>query len=98
MIYVTNTTTSAVDCYVYESSVERASTGVERKWLEEVLPHYFAPASRQRTLDSSSMPPAMLADADVDLDSPPFTPCELTEFAARGFARRNRWAAGERKR
>ena len=40
----------------------------------------------------------MSADEDVQLDSPPFTPPELKDFAARGFVRRNRWVAGGPKR
>jgi hypothetical protein len=98
MIYLNQTTAGDIACYVYEHAVETASMGVGRKWLEEVLPHYYAPSSRQRTLERGSIPPPMSADEDVDLDSPPFAPPELNEFAARGFARRNRWVASGRER
>jgi hypothetical protein len=33
-----------------------------------------------------------VADEDVVLDSPNFTPPQLTQFRARGLERRNRWA------
>ena len=64
---------------------------IERKLFEEVLPHFYAPASRQPALDSIA-PPPMTIDADVVLDSPSFTPAALQEFQAGGFARRNRWS------
>jgi hypothetical protein len=98
MIYVNHTTTGDVACYVYEHAGETASIGVQRKWLEEVLPHYYAPSSRQRVLERLSIPPPMSADEDVELDSPPFTPQGLRDFAGRGFVRKNRWLASERKR
>jgi hypothetical protein len=96
MIYVTDTTSSVPAC-AYEIAGKTASAEVERKWLEEVLPHFLATASRQRVLEAT-IPPPMLVDEDVELESPPFTPTELTEFAARGFQRRNRWVASGRKR
>ena len=95
MIYLINTT-SSVPRYARELGDSTPSAEMDRKWLIEVLPHFFAPASRQRSL-SPTVPPPMLADHEVEADSPPFTPTELTQFAARGFARKNRWAAGERK-
>jgi hypothetical protein len=97
MIYLTQTI-SHMDCYAYDTTGLTPSSGVERKWREEVLPHFYAPASRQRALEPLSIPPPMLSDEEVALDSPPFTPPELTDLAARGFVRRNRWAATGPKR
>lgn len=55
-----------------------------------ILPHFYAPSTRQRTLESIA-PPPMAIEADVELDSPAFTPAALREFQAGGFVRRNRW-------
>jgi hypothetical protein len=96
MIYVTDTTSSVPAC-AYEFAGQTASVEVERKWVEEVLPHFLATASRQPVLDTTP-PPAMLVNAEVELESPPFTPVELAEFAARGFQRRNRWGASGKNR
>jgi hypothetical protein len=97
MNYITQTL-SSTDCYVYEHAPSTASVGVERKWIEEVLPHFYAPSSRQRVLEAVSIPPSRLADEEVGLESPPFTPPELNDFAAQGFVRRNRWTASGPKR
>ena len=95
MIYLIDTT-SSFPGYACELGASTPSAEMHRKWLTEVLPHFLAPASRQRPL-GPAIPPPMLADEGVEADSPPFTPTELSQFAARGFARKNRWAAGERK-
>jgi hypothetical protein len=96
MIYITDTATTSSGP-AYAAVCETPSGCVDRKWVEEILPHFHEPASRQRAPDPTIVP-AMLADEDVDLDSPPFTPPELNDFAARGYVRRGRWAAPELKR
>lgn len=62
-----------------------------RKWHEEVLPHFCAPASR-KDLAIRLVEPAVSLVEDAELESPPFTPEAAIEFAARGFVRKNRWA------
>lgn len=51
--------------------------------------HAPAPPSPAAALDmeTASLPPTMSMDGEVALDSPPFTPPELNDFAARGFER-----------
>ena len=67
-----------------------ATQGLRKKWAEEVLPHFYAPASRQPAIcPPASVPP--LADADVELDSPNFVPKAVAELAARGYVRKNSW-------
>src|SRR5258708_33514573 len=83
--------------YVLEAPADTVRARIQRKFREEVLPHFYAPASRQPALESVAPPPRMIAEADAELDSPTFTPSELTSFAARGFVRTNRWAAKERR-
>ena len=61
-----------------------------RKLREEVLPHYYAPSTRQRTLESIA-PPPLAIESEMELESPRFKPAALEEFEARGFVRRNRW-------
>jgi len=94
MIYVTDTT-SSVPAYAHESTSETPSADLDRKWLKEVFHHFLEPAYRQLDLDSTI--PRMQADDDAELDSPSFAPSELTDLAARGFVRKNRWAVRERK-
>jgi hypothetical protein len=93
MTYATHATPSAFVEYVAEPPSNTVRGRVQQKLREEVLPHYFAPASRQRALESLAEMPTMIADADAELESPSFTPVELSAFAARGFARRNRWGS-----
>lgn len=66
------------------------AAGLERKWQEEVLPHYYEPSTRQRTLDLLDPSPSLI-ESEMELDSPGFTPNALADFEARGFVRRNRW-------
>jgi hypothetical protein len=58
----------------------------------EVLPHYFAPSTRQAALDN--IPHTQHSVEEPELDSPAFEPAALSAFASRGFERKNRWAAG----
>jgi len=58
----------------------------------EVLPHFYAPSTRQAALDQAFSHTARIEEPT--LDSPSFTPAALAEFAARGFVRKNRWATG----
>jgi len=74
----------------FEYGGNTPSARVERKLREEVLPHYYAPSTRLRTLESID-PPPLAIEADMELESPRFTPTVLQEFEARGFVRRNRW-------
>jgi len=75
--------------HAFEYGGNTPAAGIERKLREEVLPHFYAPSTRQRTLESIA--PPMAIEADVELDSPAFAPAALREFQARGFVRRNRW-------
>ncbi len=74
----------------FEYGGNTPSAGVERKLREELLPHFYAPSTRQRTLESL-VPQPLAIEAEMDPDSPRFKPLALQEFEARGFARRNRW-------
>ena len=53
---------------------------------------YYMPAGTQPLVEASTMVPTSLDD-EVELDSPGFVSRELAAFSARGFQRRNRWAA-----
>jgi len=56
------------------------------------LAHFYEPSTRQLALTSFGLPISNPGD-DLELDSPPFNPTELVQFASRGFARQNRWRA-----
>lgn len=75
--------------FAFEYGGNTPSAGVERKFREEVLPHYFEPSTRQLWLETAE-PTEMLADNEMTLDSPPFTPEGLKRFAAQSFHRRKR--------
>ncbi len=77
--------------HAFEYGGNTPAARIERKLREEVLPHFYAPASRQRALESIALPP-MAIEAEMELESPSFTPAALREFEARGFVRRNRWS------
>ena len=80
-----------VRAHAFEYGGNTPSAGVERMLREKVLPHFYAPSTRQRTLESIIPPPPLSIEAELELDSPTFTPPALAEFEARGFERRNRW-------
>jgi hypothetical protein len=63
---------------------------LERKLRVEVLPHYYAPSTRQQTLQTI-VTPLLTIEAEMELQSPRFKPAALQEFEERGFVRRNRW-------
>ena len=75
----------------YEYGGETPAASVERKYREEILPHFYAPSTRQRSLESLA-PPSLSIESEMELDSPRFTPPALEEFEARAFVRRNRWS------
>jgi hypothetical protein len=96
MNVVPHATPSIAVEYVLGAPADTVRARIQRKFREEVLPHFYAPASRQLALESVA-PPPMIAEADAELDSPTFTPSELTSFASRGFVRTNRWVAKGRR-
>ena len=79
-----------VRAHAFEYGGNTPSAGVERMWREKVLPHFYAPSTRQRTLESI-VPAPLSIESELELDSPTFTPSVLADFQARGFERRNRW-------
>lgn len=82
--------THGIRPFTFEYGGNTPSARVERKLREEVLAHFYAPATRQRVLDSIA-PPPMAIEEEMVKDSPPFKPAALTAFESRGFVRQNRW-------
>ena len=76
------------DAFEYGGNTPAAR--IERTLREQILPHYYAPSTRQRTLESL-VPPPLAIEVEMELESPRFKPAALQEFEARGFVRRNRW-------
>lgn len=76
--------------YVATTDGSASKSSVLVKWFEEVLPHYFEPASRQATIVSLP-PPDRSLDPEVELDSPNFVPGTAVALAARGYKRQNGW-------
>lgn len=77
--------------HAFEFGGNTPSARIERKLREEVLPHFFEPASRQRRIESLA-PSALSIESEMELESPSFAPVALVELQARGFVRLNRWA------
>lgn len=81
-----------VVAYAPASGSSVAACHVDSMLRLQVMPHYFAPSTRQANIDHFvQVPPPV---EEPELESPDFVPAALNAFAAGGFERKNRWAAG----
>jgi len=82
----------AIVAYVPTNGNSVAACDVVAMFQREVVPHYFAPSTRQAAL--TGFAPAHARIEEPELESPNFAPGALAAFAARGFERQNRWSTG----